>query len=105
MGEETWRGLASQAVVMLSALTGQGIAELDDAILEAIGAPGMAGGGVGWAVNARQSEALTRASQVKNAIVCEMILREGSPWLSSVCGNGGPHGDLLSGSALLLTQV
>lgn len=48
-------------------MTGFGIKQLDDKILEMVGAPGMAAGGVGWAVNARQAEALTRAAEVRIA--------------------------------------
>lgn len=52
-----------QGFVAISAMTGFGIKQLDDKILEMVGAPGMAAGGVGWAVNARQAEALTRAAE------------------------------------------
>lgn len=52
-----------RAVVLLSAKTGSGIEDLDAALLGVLGAPDMVGGPVGWAVNARQAEALQRACE------------------------------------------
>jgi tRNA modification GTPase len=51
------------AVVQTSATTGEGLDELRQALLRLAGAPELAPGGVGWAVNERQAEALTRAAQ------------------------------------------
>eukprot|EP00889_Picochlorum_renovo_P000098 jgi/Picre1/27128/NNA_000098.t1 len=47
--------------VSTSASTGSGMAALHDGLLELVGAPTMSPGGVSWAVNDRQAEALTRA--------------------------------------------
>lgn len=51
-------------VVATSAVQGDGIKELGKAVLALAGAPELAaGGGVAWAVNQRQAEALTRAQE------------------------------------------
>lgn len=47
--------------VVTSASSGAGIDTLHDTLLKLVGAPDMTPGGVSWAVNERQSEALTRA--------------------------------------------
>ena len=52
-----------RGVVLLSAKTGEGMEDLDSELLKVLGAPDMAGGPVGWAVNARQAEALQRACE------------------------------------------
>jgi tRNA modification GTPase len=54
---------AFAAVVRTSATTGEGLEELRRALLAAAGAPELAPGGVAWAVNERQGEALLRASE------------------------------------------
>jgi tRNA modification GTPase len=51
------------AVVRTSATTGKGLDTLKTALLNLAGAPELAPGGVAWAVNERQAEALTRASE------------------------------------------
>jgi tRNA modification GTPase len=51
------------AVVRTSATTGNGLDTLKMALLNLAGAPELAPGGVAWAVNERQAEALTRASE------------------------------------------
>ncbi|KAL4440664.1 hypothetical protein ABPG77_000373 [Micractinium sp. CCAP 211/92] len=51
------------AVVQTSAATKQGLEELRSAVLQLAGAPQLASGGVGWAVNERQAEALIRAQE------------------------------------------
>lgn len=59
------------AVVETSALTGQGLDELRSAMLRAVGVIRETNGavnGLGWAVNERQTEALTRASQALMAL-------------------------------------
>ena len=48
-------------VVLTSADTGEGMDVLQDALLELVEAPTLAPGGISWAVNDRQSEALTRS--------------------------------------------
>ena len=48
-------------MVSTSAHTGAGMQEFRDALLQEVGAPSVTPGGVSWAVNDRQSEALTRA--------------------------------------------
>lgn len=50
-------------VVFTSASTGQGLHDLQDALLHVAGAPDIVSGGLSWAVNERQAEALTRASE------------------------------------------
>lgn len=52
---------AFQATVVTSAATGEGLDTLRAAVLAAAGAPELAPGGVAWAVNERQAEALLRA--------------------------------------------
>ena len=47
--------------MVTSASSGAGIDTLHDTLLKLVGAPDMTPGGVSWAVNERQSEALTRA--------------------------------------------
>eukprot|EP00890_Picochlorum_soloecismus_P000563 jgi/Picsp_1/1507/NSC_04985-R1_trna modification gtpase len=47
--------------VVTSASSGAGMDTLHDTLLKLVGAPTMTPGGVSWAVNERQSEALTRA--------------------------------------------
>lgn len=49
------------SIIPTSASTGTGMEMLHDGLLELVGAPTMTPGGVSWAVNDRQSEALTRA--------------------------------------------
>lgn len=51
------------AMVHTSAATRQGLEELQEAVLKLAGAPELASGGVGWAVNERQAEALIRAQE------------------------------------------
>lgn len=51
-------------IVATSALEGRGVDALGQAVLKLAGAPELAaGGGVAWAVNERQAEALTRAHE------------------------------------------
>lgn len=50
-------------VVQTSALTRQGLDQLEEALLEMAGAPQLSQGGVSWAVNERQAEALVRAHE------------------------------------------
>jgi tRNA modification GTPase len=54
---------AFAAVVRTSAATGEGLEALRGALLDAAGAPELAAGGLGWAVNERQGEALLRARE------------------------------------------
>ncbi|KAL4534575.1 hypothetical protein Ndes2437A_g05348 [Nannochloris sp. 'desiccata'] len=54
---------AFSAVVQTSATTGKGLDSLKSALLDLAGAPELAPGGVAWAVNERQAEALTRAAE------------------------------------------
>jgi tRNA modification GTPase len=56
-----------QAVVPTSALTRDGLPQLDAALLQLAGAPQLAAGGVSWAVNERQAEALVRAHEALSA--------------------------------------
>jgi len=56
------------AVVKTSATTGKGLDSLKSAFLNLAGAPELAPGGVAWAVNERQAEALTRASEALNRV-------------------------------------
>ncbi|GAB4820956.1 hypothetical protein N2152v2_008002 [Parachlorella kessleri] len=51
------------ALVSTSAATGQGLDSLREAVLLLAGAPQLVPGGVAWAVNERQAEALIRAQQ------------------------------------------
>jgi tRNA modification GTPase len=51
------------AIVHASATTGKGLDSLKSALLHVAGAPELTPGGVAWAVNERQAEALTRASE------------------------------------------
>ena len=63
------------AVVRTSALTGQGLHELRCAMLSAVGVIKETSGavsGLGWAVNERQTEALTKASQALGALQSSM---------------------------------
>lgn len=63
------------AVVRTSALTGQGLDELRCAMLSAVGVIKETSGtvsGLGWAVNERQTEALTKASQALGALQSSM---------------------------------
>lgn len=50
-------------IVETSASTGEGLFELKEAVLKLSGATQLAPGGVAWAVNERQAEALTRAGE------------------------------------------
>ena len=54
---------AFSAVVETSAITLAGLDDLRAAVLELAGVPDLAPGGVGWAVNQRQAEALLRAQE------------------------------------------
>lgn len=67
---------AFSASVSTSAATGEGLDELRSELLELAGAPELAPGGVSWAVNERQAEALTRAhealSRVKESVQGEL---------------------------------
>ncbi|KAF8061319.1 mnmE [Scenedesmus sp. PABB004] len=56
------------AVVPTSAVTRDGLPDLDAALLALAGAPQLAGGGVSWAVNERQAEALVRAHEALGAV-------------------------------------
>lgn len=64
--------------VSTSASTGSGMASLHDGLLELVGAPTMSPGGISWAVNDRQAEALTRAYeslvQVQDSIESQLPL-------------------------------
>ncbi|EFN58878.1 hypothetical protein CHLNCDRAFT_19706, partial [Chlorella variabilis] len=51
------------AVVSTSAATREGLQDLQQAVLSLAGAPQLAPGGISWAVNERQGEALIRASE------------------------------------------
>ncbi|KAL4457553.1 hypothetical protein ABPG75_012418 [Micractinium tetrahymenae] len=51
------------AAVQTSAATKEGLEDLRSAVLQLAGAPQLASGGVGWAVNERQAEALIRAQE------------------------------------------
>ncbi|CAG9467557.1 unnamed protein product [Pedinophyceae sp. YPF-701] len=66
-------------VVLTSAAMGEGVAVLDAAMARLIGAPGAqgVGQGVGWAVNQRQAEALTRASEATGR--CLEAVAQGLP--------------------------
>lgn len=57
-----------QAVVQTSAVTCDGIPDLDAALLKLAGAPQLAAGGVSWSVNERQAEALVRAHESLMAV-------------------------------------
>jgi tRNA modification GTPase len=57
-----------QAVVQTSALTRDGLPDLDAALLKLAGAPQLAAGGVSWSVNERQAEALIRAHEALGAV-------------------------------------
>jgi tRNA modification GTPase len=57
-----------QQVVPTSAVTREGLPQLDRALLQLAGAPQLAGGGVSWAVNERQAEALIRAHEALMAV-------------------------------------
>lgn len=61
-----------KAQVYTSALTQDGLADLDAALLQLAGAPQLAAGGISWSVNERQAEALIRAHEALMA-VCESI--------------------------------
>jgi len=61
-----------KAKVHTSALTQDGLADLDAALLQLAGAPQLAAGGISWSVNERQAEALIRAHEALMA-VCESI--------------------------------
>lgn len=85
------------SVIPTSASTGTGMEALHNGLLELIGAPTMAPGGVSWAVNDRQSEALTRAYeslvQVQESIDSQLPLdfwtidlRSATLALGEVCG-------------------
>uniref|UniRef100_A0A061SHG9 Trna modification gtpase-like n=1 Tax=Tetraselmis sp. GSL018 TaxID=582737 RepID=A0A061SHG9_9CHLO len=50
-------------VVHTSAMDGTGVGDLTSAMLELAGAPQLSQGAGGWAVNARQAEALSRARE------------------------------------------
>ncbi|KAG2494350.1 hypothetical protein HYH03_007407 [Edaphochlamys debaryana] len=54
---------AFSAVVRTSAAQRRGLEELDAALLRLAGAPQLAAGGVSWAVNERQAEALVRSHE------------------------------------------
>ena len=54
---------AFSAHVYTSAVNNQGMEELKAALLELVGAPELVPGGVSWAVNERQAEALTRSCE------------------------------------------
>jgi tRNA modification GTPase len=60
---------AFSAVVETSASTGTGLEELKQSILKLSGASSIAPGGVSWAVNERQAEALTRAREGLERVV------------------------------------
>jgi tRNA modification GTPase len=61
---DVFGGASRRRVVRTSALTNQGIDDLERALLDAAGAPQIAAtGGRGWAVNERQAEALVRAHE------------------------------------------
>ncbi|WIA14128.1 hypothetical protein OEZ85_002672 [Tetradesmus obliquus] len=57
-----------QAVVQTSAVTRDGLPDLDAALLKLAGAPQLAAGGVSWSVNERQAEALIRAHEALGAV-------------------------------------
>lgn len=52
-----------KAVVRTSAVTREGFEQLEEVMLKLAGAPQLAHGGVSWAVNERQAEALIRAHE------------------------------------------
>jgi tRNA modification GTPase len=54
--------------VATCALTRDGLAALDAALLKLAGAPQLAAGGVSWSVNERQAEALVRAHEALSAV-------------------------------------
>lgn len=54
---------AFRAVVRTCAVSRAGLSSLEEAILQLAGAPQLATGGVSWAVNERQAEALVRAHE------------------------------------------
>lgn len=56
------------ACVETCAVPGQGLDALSAALLQLADAPSLAAGGVGWAVNARQAEALIRAQEALEAV-------------------------------------
>eukprot|EP00775_Hariotina_reticulata_P008308 gene8308-8493_t len=57
-----------QQVVPTSAVTAEGLPQLNSTLLQLAGAPQLAGGGVSWAVNERQAEALIRAHEALMAV-------------------------------------
>lgn len=67
---------AFSAMVRTSATNGEGLDALRSELLELAGAPELAPGGVAWAVNERQAEALTRASEalirVESSVVSDL---------------------------------
>lgn len=86
------------SVIPTSANTGSGMDKLHDGLLELVGAPTMAPGGISWAVNDRQSEALTRSYeslvQVQESIdgglpldFWTIDLRSATLALGEVCGS------------------
>eukprot|EP00210_Caulerpa_lentillifera_P008120 g7754.t1 len=52
-----------ESVVLTSAKLNKGIEDLDQAVLDCVGAESQVGGGVAWTINERQSEALFRAHE------------------------------------------
>lgn len=54
--------------VHTSAMTKEGLPQLDAALLQLAGAPQLAAGGVSWSVNERQAEALVRAHEALMAV-------------------------------------
>ncbi|KAK9814788.1 hypothetical protein WJX72_011484 [[Myrmecia] bisecta] len=63
---------AFKQVLRVSAATGAGMQELQEAVLALAGSPGMAAGGMSWAVNERQAEALLRAQEALAAVADSM---------------------------------
>lgn len=61
-----------------SAITKDGLPQLDAALLQLAGAPQLAAGGVSWSVNERQADALIRAHEalmsVADSIAADMPL-------------------------------
>lgn len=70
-------GAAFRGLVHTSAATGAGLEDLKEAVLKLAGAPEIAPGGMAWAVNERQSEALIRADEALGRV--KQSVAEGLP--------------------------
>ncbi|KIZ05706.1 tRNA modification GTPase mnmE [Monoraphidium neglectum] len=69
---------AFRSVVRTCAVSRDGLGSLEEAILQLAGAPQLASGGVSWAVNERQAEALVRAHEALMGV--SQSVQEGLPY-------------------------